>query len=856
MLRPAHIVFAGIIFSSGLATSRPLIHPDTLPSVIEEWALDAQAQPGLGAPDSPRFTVEGDTIYLHDHHQAQLLALEAATGKVKWFTPLPKGRPSDSPFQPYLYDGRRLIVAGNRSLYYVNAQNGQVLWRAPLPGMGSGRAWRIADLLLFASIATEGTAARSGSIVDVYALNLKHGRFAWHKRFSGGPGSTLLADETQGYLLSPEGDLLALAREGGDPTWRMRLDGRPGKPELVGGRFVVALRSTETRVLAVDVHKGETAWEFHADPGRMLLLPTEKALLLVDEIGGVVAFEPESGRELWRVETLLDGHASHVTGAADDKRAYLYVTHDGGGSLLSVIDLAKGKLTGTVRALPAEAVSAVVSGKVMVVDTADGILRAFRLDRSERPKRKSVSPVEYAKELAAQAPSRKNRHDVQTLAETIARLGAPAAPVLQKLLSSEEPHVVAMAVTALGKVGGPNISKDLPKALIDTLERERRRKPPVVEPFDMVALTATAIAQARLADPKAVSALEATVFDKALTAQARRAAYVALGAIGSPAALAAISAFRQPFMDGHTTWDPVPIANAFEFPLDADIDPTSWPSEVRAQTSLVASELSGKKVVVSMSPYLGGTNDVWVWRSDDGETWGKPLFTGLTFAARASSLAIQLLRLDVRLGGLVLTYKLPSAQGKASVKTVLLEWNKLEKDSDGDGLTDLVERRLATKPDDKDSDGDGLADSEDLNPIAPSSNQPSEDQVLFREVFFAYQVFLRRRGLVVVDRGTDARVEYFGTRDPTITLRRRAMSKLQEEAGLGATDYIGFGGPFPQGSTRGEAEPHVRYNEKHDSAVVGFDVFRSGKNALGYNATLRKIGETWVVASMEEVWRL
>jgi len=45
-----------------------------------------------------------------------------------------------------------------------------------------------------------------------------------------------------------------------------------------------------------------------------------------------------------------------------------------------------------------------------------------------------------------------------------------------------------------------------------------------------------------------------------------------------------------------------------------------------------------------------------------------------------------------------------------------IDLNVGQKDSDGDGLTDIIERKFFTDPLDSDTDGDGLNDSKDLNP--------------------------------------------------------------------------------------------------------------------------------------------
>jgi len=47
---------------------------------------------------------------------------------------------------------------------------------------------------------------------------------------------------------------------------------------------------------------------------------------------------------------------------------------------------------------------------------------------------------------------------------------------------------------------------------------------------------------------------------------------------------------------------------------------------------------------------------------------------------------------------------------------VAFSWSELQHDSDGDGLSDLVEERLVTDPHNRDTDGDGIADGIDPLP--------------------------------------------------------------------------------------------------------------------------------------------
>ena len=47
---------------------------------------------------------------------------------------------------------------------------------------------------------------------------------------------------------------------------------------------------------------------------------------------------------------------------------------------------------------------------------------------------------------------------------------------------------------------------------------------------------------------------------------------------------------------------------------------------------------------------------------------------------------------------------------------LIIDFETLRRDSDGDGLTDIVEAKFFTNPYDKDTDGDGITDGLDMNP--------------------------------------------------------------------------------------------------------------------------------------------
>jgi hypothetical protein len=145
-------------------------------------------------------------------------------------------------------------------------------------------------------------------------------------------------------------------------------------------------------------------------------------------------------------------------------------------------------------------------------------------------------------------------------------------------------------------------------------------------------------------------------------------------------------------------------------------------------------------------------------------------------------------------------------------------------------------------------------DSEDGNPLASGKAALAPEQRLFREAFFTFYAFLKRRGIVAVDAGEGPTFELYGRQDPVISLRRTTIEKFRREVGLHAVDYVSFGGPYPEGGGSGDALREVVWNKKKTEATLGLDVSCSGENATAYNVTLKKLGKNWVVTRFFRVW--
>jgi hypothetical protein len=158
-------------------------------------------------------------------------------------------------------------------------------------------------------------------------------------------------------------------------------------------------------------------------------------------------------------------------------------------------------------------------------------------------------------------------------------------------------------------------------------------------------------------------------------------------------------------------------------------------------------EVTGVAVSQSLDPSGEvGRGAYWVLHScDGGRSWDQPLYTGLRENAPYAVLPESKLPLahgdhlevevDLReIDPDSITFPPVALRVKREEHGLYLElpWETLRRDSDGDGVTDLVEERIATDPFDADSDGDGIADGKDGLPLVAltAGGQSAESEVL------------------------------------------------------------------------------------------------------------------------------
>ncbi len=829
------------------------VHPDTLPTLIQSWSLPASLAAYVTNSYAPRLTRKGSLLYVYDHHGRRLAAVRASKGSVEWHAPVRSASDRAFAFTPLVYKNQ-VFVASHGYVFAFDALSGRLRWEIPTKGIAVNGFARSKHRIYLPWIRTKGTTAQRG--VSIWAIDARaRGRVEWSKKFPGKMGY-LTGDSDGVYFASDNGTLMGLTSDRGTPMWQIRVKGRILTPPILkkGKLYVSAMRKKAgwkgTSIFTIDVKTGKMLWNRKLATVKVHKFLMGKQLATVDGNGKLVQYD-DAGKKAVELTLRFSDEPTSLLGTAVGKRVFVFSSHSDGNGYIWLVDMEKKRVLTAANSLDMKARSLISAAKMLYLDGADGNVYGYRLDRSARPKRLTVPPDEFAREMLARVQQAKA--PIQGLASKLAGLGAKSLVAVEPALASDNPYVVAVAAEAIGLLQARRSLSPLLKAL-KTLTGV---KPDPKTGFDPLLPVIQAIATLR--DGRSINDLKKLLQDTNQGHLRRRAAYVALGSIGTPAALGPVWGYRATRQVASTSRAPMTSTLSYAYKVEQDVvvAPEAWPEKIRKRTTMTIQTKNGQVYTASLSPYLGGYNDIWIGRSDlAGKIQpGQAFFTGLTKAELLPNKRIRIKSLVID-KNLKATFKIELRQKKkwVSARPVTIELKKLPADRDGDRLPDHVERRLHLALGNADSDGDGLKDAEDLNPLASGKIKLTTDQKLFREAFFTYFSFLQRRGIVVVDPGDGPSFELYGRKDPILSLRRRTVERLRKEIGLHAVDYVTFGGPYPEGGGSGDALPEVVWNKRKNQATIGMDILRSGENAVAYNITLKKVGRNWVVSKFNRVW--
>ncbi|HEV7519370.1 MAG TPA: hypothetical protein VGR07_24025, partial [Thermoanaerobaculia bacterium] len=549
------------------------------------------------------------------------------------------------------------------------------------------------------------------------------------------------------------------------PVWRIETPRALPQLEPIGGRVHLARRSPredrDSEFLPVDPATGHLGRPLpprrgHAvDPG----WPWEIQSLRGEGEGSELLRrnDPESGKAVWTREL-----PCRVEAVARDKDTlYASCGRGGGRGVLAILSWANGEIRQLAYGLPRGHLF-LLAGDLVVAAGANNEVAAFSTTE--------VGPPELG--LSVDAEVRRILLDTRGDDTPLARgewiadrlkelepLGPAAHPAIVRLLPRLGPTSMVAAAAALAaggfRAGAPALARQLAGKL------EEPQPAPGLEGWNPAFALLRALAQ--LGGDAEVPAVATLLDRRDRPGAVRREALATLVALRSPAAERAVRAFlaARP-LPPRSPWNP-PTAPAGS--LGADLP-------------------GGGRLLLFRNGYLGSPDDLWVTRMDRaGRPAGPARFTGrrLPEAAEGEPLRARVAgeggdRVEVLDG--------------AGRKVAAFHLAEIARDSDGDGLTDLVERRLGLDPAKADTDGDGLPDAADPAPNArlraPVNDEQEIAAALFRQ-FFA----LDEDGsplphppeiAVVV---SDSALEWRGRRDLTITLDGREAERFVAETGGG-----------------------------------------------------------------------
>lgn len=317
------------------------------------------------------------------------LTATGTNGATLWTTDVvrPGDRDGDATGAGLAVEGGRVFVtSGFAELVALEAATGKVIWRQDFDA-GVGGAPTVAEGVVYAL-------ARDGS---AWAIDARDGKVIW--QVAGTPAaagvSGVSAPAIAGkFVIFPfaSGQMLAVERATGLPAWRAQVaGGRPGRgyaivsdltgdPVVMGG--TVYAGSSAGKLGAFDALTGETRWI--ADEGAVSPVQVAgNAIFLISDQAQLVRLDAATGKTVWAqdlpyfVKEKIKKQAEiHVNlGPVLAGNRLFVVSSDG---LLRSFDPASGALLGQADLPGGAATDAIVAGQTLYVVSRKGQLLAFR----------------------------------------------------------------------------------------------------------------------------------------------------------------------------------------------------------------------------------------------------------------------------------------------------------------------------------------------------------------------------------------------------------------------------------------------------------------------------------------------
>jgi hypothetical protein len=720
------------------ALSGDLFDPRSLPTVVKVWGRRIAAD---------QVVVRGAIAYVRSG--GRLTALDARSGRELWSRTLGE----EACCRDNLLVTADTVAAGaDAKLFLLEAKDGSVRAEVDLGGSVS----RLAGPPIVAAV-SGGPGGNELVAVDAASGMVRN-------RVSLGAGGIFDLAVVDGYAVAnlagedveQPAATVGYAADGLRELWRRETASLPAFARIQERLYleIATEDSQPDRVFQpIDPASGELGKALPArrpsalDAGWPWELQSVAGSVAAGTGEGLRRNDLESGRPVWTVE--LPGQVRAV--AKGEGVLYVELDRGGGRGLLATIDWATGDVRQLAYGLPRS--HAFQLAKDLLIVVADGEVAAFSATE--------VGPPEAATRSIAAEVRRillDNRGDDSALGrgEPIADrvreldpLGAAAYPAIASLLPVLGPTSLVAASEVLAAGAYRPAAAPLARRLAGKLEEPV----PGQGRDDWNPQFAALRALAALGGDAEVPAVAAVLESRTRRGAVRREALATLAAMRSPAAERELRDFLSRPVPHKVAWTP--------------------PSP-RADGGFTAELPGGRSLLFFHDGYIGSADDLWVTELDrEGRVAGSSRFTGVRLPRTEAELR-------ARVEG-----DLAEIRNAAGTVVARLSLSRLDVDSDGDGLTDLVEQRLRLDPHNPDSDGDGLSDAEDPAPNARMRAPVNQEQEIAAAVFRQYFLFDddagRPREVAIMV--SDFALEWSGRRDATITLNAREAERFQEEVG-------------------------------------------------------------------------
>jgi outer membrane protein assembly factor BamB len=443
------------------------------------------------------------------------------------------------------------------------------------------------------------------------------------------------------------------------------------------------------------------------------------------------------------------------------------------------------------------------------------------LDKAERQQLEQLVPFSFQPLLARYVNWARAYDAVPEGADSYALycLLTESAPLLLATCGKEDTGAIVAALSRLSantswrsKLEQILQEKGEPSGYIPVLVKTLRSLP-MKERGESTALSAVA----HSSHPEAVALMLEALSNPRAAPAWRQAAFQHLAGTGGLEGIQAVRAARRKREPQKPWWDRIDLREIEKGPANLG----------------VKTDVKGRAWMLFQSGVLGNYSDLFVVQKR-GTRWDRPLFTG-AWTGRTWHLAAPRTFRNIPIKKLVAT-----------------EWIRifpddptLRKDSDGDGLTDLVEARLGTDANKADTDGDGLSDAVDPCPNAAPRALGDDEKIIAACVEARF--FEEEWGVPAVLSAENVKpFELYGYTPLVIWEVPDKQSELAKFYG-GGVNLIGF--HLPDGGRNKSG--FIRYSPNHKTAHTLISRYSGGLNGDGIEVTLIKIGDEWFVVDLQ-----